>query len=349
MPALQMTIYPVILAGGKGERFWPLSTPETPKPFLRFFSEQSLLQQTYDRARKLAPADHIFVVAGDKHASLCREQLPELPVSHLLLEPCGRDTAAAIGFASLSLPEDALMLVMPADHLIPDASAFAETVQSAALFIMEHGGPGTFGIHPLRPDTNYGYIQADSTNLGRGPFGVYAVRKFTEKPSLEAASEFIRNGSYYWNSGIFLWRVSRIRQLLALHLPELWEGLQRLQNPQSREEVAKNYAQLPRISIDFGVMQKADNIVVFPSSFQWDDIGTWSSLLRILPLDADSNLVWGNHTGLDTSNCIIYGESHTIATAGIQDLVIVQRGNQTLICHISYADRLKELLAKLPS
>jgi mannose-1-phosphate guanylyltransferase len=344
-----MNVYPVILAGGKGERFWPLSTPETPKPFLRFFSEKTLLQQTYDRARKLAPADHIFVVAGEQHASLCREQLPELRDSHLLLEPCGRDTAAAIGFASLALPEDALMLVMPADHLIPDSSAFVETVQNAAGFISEHGGPGTFGIQPLRPDTNYGYIQADSENLGRGEFVVHAALKFTEKPSIDAANQFIRSGSYYWNSGIFLWRVSRIRQLLERHLPELWQGLQRLQKPQSREELAKNYALLPRISIDYGVLQKADNIIVFPSSFEWDDIGTWSSLLRILPLNADSNLVWGGHTGLDTTNCIIYAESHTIATAGIRDLVIVQRGNQTLICHKNYADRLKELLAKLPS
>ena len=160
-------LYVVIMAGGKGERFWPLSTPENPKPFLNFFSERSLLQQTYDRAKKLVPAKQIFLIVGEKHGKLSKQQLPELPASHLLLEPTGRDTSAAIGYASLHLPDDALMLVMPADHLIPEPADFVNTVNSAAEMIADHGGPATFGIHPTRPESNYGYIKATDINLGR--------------------------------------------------------------------------------------------------------------------------------------------------------------------------------------
>jgi mannose-1-phosphate guanylyltransferase len=341
-------VYAVILAGGRGERFWPLSTPELPKPFLQFFSDRSLIQQTYDRACKLTTIDRIYVVAGAQHQSLCREQLPTLPEKQMLFEPSGRDTAAAIAYASLALPENSLMLVLPADHLIPDSDWFAQTAQHAAEFVADHGGPATFGIRPTRPDPNYGYIEAAAENIGSGDFPVFAAVRFVEKPDSRTANEFILSHKYYWNSGMFLWKVSRIRELMARHLPELWH---RLQNLPDREhpKFGESYEQLPRISVDYGVMQKSDRIVVIPAHFEWDDIGTWNSLLRILPVDENGSLVRGKHVGVDTGNCIIYAENHTIATAGIQDLVIVQRGEQVLICKREYADRLKELLAKLSS
>ncbi len=341
-------LYPVILAGGKGERFWPLSTPETPKPFLRFFSERSLLQQTFDRARLLAADDNILLVVGEQHEELTRKQLPELKRSRILLEPVGRDTAAAIGYASLQLPPHGLMLVMPADHLIPDAPQFAALMAGAAAFIEKQIGLAMFGIAPARPETNYGYIQASSLNLGTAEMPVYAVKRFVEKPDRVLAQEYVRQGSYYWNSGIFLWRVSRIQELIARHLPGLWSGLQQLNRLKGTDEFAKSYAALRRISIDFGVMEKADNVVAIPASFVWDDIGTWNSLLRILPADKEGNLVQGPRVSLDTRNSIIYSEDHLIATAGIDNLVIVQHGNRILICSREYADRLKELLARVP-
>jgi mannose-1-phosphate guanylyltransferase len=343
------SLHAVILAGGKGERFWPLSKPETPKPFLQFFSDRSLLQQTFDRAQEFVPAERIYVIVGEQHEALSRNQLPQLDQSRLLLEPAGRDTAAAIGYASLHLPENALMLVLPADHLIPDTASFVRTMSSAATFVQEHGGPCTFGIKPDRPDSNYGYIEATGQNLGSTELPVYPVRIFIEKPELQRAEEFIRMPYYYWNSGMFLWKVSRIRELIAKHLPELWSGLQQVFSAKGKSSFRQLYQSLPRISIDYGVMQKADRVVVVPAPFAWDDIGTWNSLLRILPADRWGNLVRGASAGIDTSDCVIYAESHTIATAGVHDLVIVQSGDQILVCSREYASRLKELLGKLPS
>ena len=329
------SLFIVILAGGKGERFWPLSTPEFPKPFLKFFSERSLLQQTYDRAIQLVPRDRILLVVGQQHSSVSREQLPDLGVNQILLEPVGRDTAAAIGLAATQLQPDDLMLVLPADHLIPDTEQFAEDVHRAAVYAEQHGGPCIFGIKPDRPETGYGYVQAGDSHAAPG---IFPVKKFVEKPNKKLAESYLRDASYFWNSGIFLWKVSRIRELLEQHLPELWHGLLR----------KKPYEELLKISIDFGVMQKADRVVMLPASFRWDDLGAWNALPRILPTDSDGNLVWGAHTGMESANCILYAESHTMVTAGVRDLVIVQRGNHILVCHKSYSDRLKELLAKLP-
>src|SRR3990172_1533031 len=264
------SLYAVILAGGKGERFWPLSTPEHPKPFLRFFSERSLLQQTFERACRLVPKERIFLVVGRQHQALSQQQLPELSESQLLLEPCGRDTAAAIGYASLHLPYDVLMLVLPADHLIPDEKLFAETIESAVRFVHQHGGPMTFDIAPDRAETNYGYICAGKENLAAQGLPVYRVEQFIEKPDHERAEEFIRQSSYYWNSGIFLWRVSRIQELIGRFLPELWQGLQEVRSAKHQPGFRQSYEHLPPISIDFGVMQKAEDVLVVPVSFRWD-------------------------------------------------------------------------------
>jgi mannose-1-phosphate guanylyltransferase len=328
-------LYIVILAGGKGERFWPLSTPEYPKPFLKFFSEHSLLQQTFDRAATLVPKERIYVVVGKQHEKITKEQLSGISDAQVLLEPVGRDTAAAIGYASTQLPANALMLILPADHIIPDIEQFADDVRKACAFLEAQDGLCTFGIKPDRPETGYGYLKLHATPLAPG---VYKVERFVEKPDQETAKAYLLHESYYWNSGIFLWRVRRIHELLERHLPDLWTGLQTNQP----------YATLPKTSIDFGVMQKAEGVVMVPASFRWDDVGSWSSLPRILQTDSEGNLVRGEHTGIETSDCILYAESHTMVTAGIRDLILVQRGNYILICHKAYSDRLKELLAKLP-
>lgn len=345
---MNKAVYAVILAGGKGERFWPLSTPEYPKPFLRFFSVQSLLQQTFDRARRLVPDENIFLVVGEQHEQLSREQLPALQQSNVLLEPEGRDTSAAIGFASLNLPPDALMLVLPADHLIPDTDAFVNTMRNGVEFVLRNNALATFGIKPTRPETNYGYVKAAPENLGTHEAPVFAVESFVEKPDRQRAEHFFRDPFYYWNSGMFLWKVSAIQELMAKYLSDLWTALNQIHLETDREVIKKEYSQLQRISIDFGVMEKADNVVVVPASFAWDDVGTWNSLTRILPLDEERNLVSGQHVGLDTSDSVIYSENGIIATAGLKDLIIVQKNGKTLVCTLEYADRLKELLEKLP-
>lgn len=340
------SLYVVILAGGKGERFWPLSTPSNPKPFLRFFSAQSLIQQTFERARALVPMDRIFLVVGTQHSKLAAEQLSGLPPSQVLLEPTGRDTSAAIGYASRSLPADATMLLMPADHLIPNQQSFTSTMEQATGFVDAHPQALiTFGIRPDRPETNYGYIQAQQKNVGSSKLPVYSIERFVEKPDRERAEAFLKGGSYYWNSGIFLWKNSRITECLQKYLPDLWNKIQKLDGG----AIEKIYPELPRISIDYGVMEKADQVYVVPAPFEWDDVGTWNSLLRILPVNSSGNLIFGNHVSIDSNDCLIYAETQTIATAGIENLIIVQHGNQTLICTREYADRLKELLSKLSS
>lgn len=344
------SLYVVILAGGKGERFWPLSTPSNPKPFLRFFSAHSLIQQTFERARALVPVDRILLVVGVQHSKLSLEQLPELPISQVLLEPAGRDTSAAIAYASRSLPPDATMLIMPADHLIPDQQSFALTMEQAARFVDSNPQAlVTFGVKPDRPETHYGYIQAQEKNVGSANLPVYSIERFVEKPDRVRAEAFLREGSYYWNSGIFLWKNSRIRECLQKHLPDLWSKLQEVSSSNLGTTLEKIYPELPRISIDYGVMEKAEHVFVVPAPFEWDDVGTWNSLLRILPVNSSGNLIFGNHVSIDSNHCLIYAETQTIATAGVENLIIVQHGNQTLICTREYADRLKELLSKLSS
>jgi mannose-1-phosphate guanylyltransferase len=305
------------------------------------------LQQTFDRARELVPEENIFLVVGQQHQHLSSEQLPALKQENLLLEPTGRDTSAAIGYASLHLPSDALMLVLPADHLIPDSDAFVNTMRIGVEFVLQHEMLATFGIKPIRPETNYGYVYAAPENLGTHGAPVFAVEKFIEKPDQERAEHFFRDPFYYWNSGMFLWKVSAIQDLLQKHLPELWQTLVRLKDEKDLETFSKEYSQLQRISIDFGVMEKADNVVVVPATFPWDDVGTWNSLSRILPVDEERNLIWGEHISLDTTDSIIYTETQ-ILTAGLHNIIIIQKDGKTLVCTREYADRLKELLAKLP-
>lgn len=346
---MNKSAYAVILAGGKGERFWPLSTPAYPKPFLKFFSVQSLLQQTFDRARRLVPDENIFLVVGEQHEQLSREQLPALQENNLLLEPEGRDTSAAIGYASLHLPSDALMLILPADHLIPDTDAFVNTMRVGVEFVLANNAVATFGIKTIRPETNYGYVKASPENLGTHDAPVYKAERFIEKPDRERAEHFFYDPLYYWNSGMFLWQVSTIQELIAKHLPDLWKALNEIKEETDREVIRKKYSELQRISIDFGVMEKADNVVVVPASFAWDDVGTWNSLFRILSPNEEGNLVQGEHINLDTSGSIIYSDNNAlIATAGLKDVIIVQKNGKTLVCTREYADRLKELLAKLP-
>jgi mannose-1-phosphate guanylyltransferase len=345
---MNKSAYAVILAGGKGERFWPLSTAEYPKPFLKFFSVQSLLQQTFDRARRLVPDENIFLVVGEQHEQWSRDQLPALQENNLLLEPEGRDTSAAIGFASLHLPSDALMLILPADHLIPDTDAFVNTMRVGVEFVLSNNAVATFGIRTIRPETNYGYVKASPENLGTHDAQVFRAEKFIEKPDHERAEKFFHDPLYYWNSGMFLWQVSTIQELIAKHLPDLWDALNQIIQEVDREVARRKYSELQRISIDFGVMEKADNVVVIPASFAWDDVGTWNSLFRILPPNEEGNLVQGESVSLDTTNSIVYSENGLIATAGLKDVIIVQKNGKTLVCTRQYADRLKELLAKLP-
>ncbi len=327
-------VYAVILAGGLSERFWPLSTPERPKPFLRLLGGKSFLRATVERIRPLIPFSCQLVVAGTGHAGLVREEVPELEEENLLLEPEGRNTAVALGLASLHVERkdpEAVVVALPADHAIPDEAPFLKALQRGIAAARAREGTVVFGIPPDRPETGYGYIQ-------RGPAleeELYRVVRFWEKPDRPTAERFLRSGDYFWNSGIFVWQNRVLQWLLKRHLPAHWEALSRLREvlgtaayPAVLQAV---YAGLEGISIDAGVLEQAEGTVMITGGFHWDDVGTWAALARVLPPDASGNIVLGPHLGLETRDCVIYSTGRTIGTIGLEGLVIVETEQGILV------------------
>lgn len=336
----------VIMAGGQGQRFWPLSTAEKPKQFLDLEQcGRTLLQSTFDRLLPLTNSpERILVATGERYAGLVQEQLPELPLGNLLIEPVGRDSAPAIALASLTVQErfgDTVTGFFPSDHRIGDSSAFITTIQQTIDLAQSGNGLVTIGISPTRPATGYGYIEQGVT-AGNGGF---KVARFVEKPTLVKAEEYLASGRYLWNAGIFVWRSSVIAEELARHVPQLFNPL--------REAVASNrvaevFPTLPKISIDYALMEKTERALVVPGSFDWDDIGDWVALERHLKAsDGETNTVVGRHVGMEASGNIIYTENpdDIIITLGVENLVVVKRGNTILLVRKDRVQDIKSLLA----
>lgn len=328
--------FAVVLAGGKGERFWPLSTETHPKAFLRLVGRQSLLQATVERVRVLLPWTQILVVAGRTHADLVRQHLPELPDANLLLEPIGRDTAAAIGLASLYLERldpEAVMVVVPADHYVPDGKAFVEGLRQAlALLELRPTWVVTIGIPPTRPETGYGYLECGE-RLPDVP-GAFRVRRFLEKPDLKTAEDLLRSGCHYWNSGIFLWRSTTIQRLLARYIPEGWAGFCRIREAWGVEDVlVREFAALPKLSVDYGVLERMDGtMAMVQAGFAWDDLGSWDALARVLPAGEGGNVIIGEVRSLDTSGSVIVSTGQPVATIGLSDMIVVASRDGVLVC-----------------
>lgn len=338
--------YPVIMAGGSGERFWPLSTPERPKQFLDLErTGRSLLQTTFDRLRPLAgDGEHLFVIAAERYAELVREQLPELPAANLLLEPVPRDTAPAIALAALELEArygNAVMGLFPADHRVADEDAFRTALRRALWQVEQTGGVLTLGVKPSYPATGYGYIQ-----LGEGlKGGAYRVARFVEKPDENRAVAYLAAGNYYWNSGIFLWHTQTILEELEQFAPTILEPL-RAAYQQGR--VAEVFVQLPKISIDYAVLERTQKAYVIPSEFGWDDLGSWLALERLYR-GAAANTVFGRHEGLKSQGNVIYAadQGDLIVTLGVQDLIIVKRAGVVLVASKAHHQEIKALMPAL--
>lgn len=335
----------VIMAGGQGQRFWPLSTAEKPKQFLDLEQcGRSLLQSTFDRLLPLTNGpERILVATGERYAALVQEQLPELPLGNLLIEPIGRDSAPAIALASLTVQQrfgDVVSGFFPSDHRIGDAAAFNATIRQTIQVAKSGNGLVTIGINPTRPATGYGYIEQ-----GAAASNGFKVARFVEKPTLAKAEDYLASGRYLWNAGIFVWRSSVISEELALHVPQLFDPL--------REAVASNrvaevFPTLPKISIDYALMEKTERAFVVPGSFDWDDIGDWVALERHLKAnDEETNTVVGRHVGIETSGNIIYTENpdDIIITLGVENLVVVKRGNTILLVRKDRVQDIKSLLA----
>lgn len=327
----------IILAGGKGERFWPLSRENRPKQFLDLTGEGTLLQDTFRRIAVEVPPERILVVTGEAYGDEVRAELPVLPAENIILEPVGRNTAASVGLATVALrdldPETPL-LVLPSDHSIRPTDAFLAAVETARQAALE-GWAVTMGITPDRPETGYGYLKVGPA---AGP-GYYRVERFIEKPDRERARSFLEAGGYLWNAGVFAFKLGVVRRLIAAHLPELAGALERIAAG-GREVLRREFEALPAISIDYGIMEKAERVAVVPAAFSWDDVGSWAALARIRETDAFGNVVEGPFVGLDNHGVIVRGGRRLIAAVGLRELVVVDTDDAILICP---KDRVQEV------
>lgn len=344
----------VIMAGGKGERFWPKSRTKIPKQFLSLTGEDTMIQATVKRVNRLIPYENIYIITGEDYAGLAAEQIPQVPPGNIIVEPEGRNTAPCIGLAAIHIEEadpEAVMIVLPADHLIGDEEKFVKLLESAAELAADGENLVTLGIKPDRPETGYGYIRlADKKGDYKGN-AAYAVKAFREKPNCETAQYYLESGEYLWNSGMFIWKVSTIRKRIRELLPDLSLGLDVIKNAigsdNYQQVLRQEYAAFEKTSIDYGIMEKATSIYVLPGDFGWDDVGSWTSLERYLPADVDGNVVRGQAVGAGTKNCIIEGSGKLIATVGLEDIIVIDTPDVIMICPKDKAQQVKELLQKI--
>jgi mannose-1-phosphate guanylyltransferase len=342
------SLHVVVLAGGKGTRFWPLSTPQRPKQFLRLFDDRSLLLSAVERVLPLVGLDRIWISTDEELVDLSRTELAELALDHFVVEPIARNTLPSIALACARVrahAPDAVVAVVCADHLIRLEDSFRRLLTSAAELARKHDNLITFGIQPTRPETGYGYIQYGTANVGGDGFHAYKVLRFTEKPDLPLAEAFLRDGRYLWNSGMFVWRLSTFFNALEQHQPTLNRQIAVIDADPSR--LAEVYPQMTAISVDYGLMEKAENILVIPAEIGWDDVGSWESVWSVWQRDANDNAVMANHIGLDTQGCVIFGGTKTIATVGLDNLIIVETDNALLICPRERAQEVRALATRV--
>jgi mannose-1-phosphate guanylyltransferase len=351
----QAAFIPVVLAGGSGERFWPLSRRAKPKQFLALDNTgRSLIQATADRLEDLAGGlDNLLIVGGHAHRGLILEHLPDLPIENLVVEPVGRNTAPAVLLAALRVEKrygaEAIMGVFPSDHHISESDAFKELVKAGLEAVERFGGIVTLGITPSFPSTGYGYIECAEV---AGRFGGHDVRKvsrFVEKPDEQRAKLFVESGQYLWNAGMFLFTCGTILEEFRQHAPELYEGLVPYAQA-SRKDLAEAFEKLEKVSIDYAILERSENVFVIPADFGWDDLGDWNALERLLKTH-NPNVSVGQHLGLDTTGAILYTTTgqDLIVTIGLDDVVIVRDGDVTLVARKDRTQDIKKIVERLKS
>ena len=342
----------VIMAGGIGSRFWPMSTEDCPKQFIDVLGcGKTLLQLAVERFAGICPPERIWVVTSERYAALVHEQLPDVPENHILREPVRRNTAPCIAYVSWRIKAEnpqANIVVSPSDHIVMDVREFQRVIKSALSFTAESDSIVTLGMKPTRPETGYGYIQADLSMGCPRNREIYRVDTFHEKPDLETARKYISRNNYFWNSGLFLFRVTTIVNALRIYQPELsriFEDLLPIYGtPQEQEAINEHFPECPSISIDYAVMEKADEIFVFPASFGWSDLGTWGSLRDQSVADANNNVCIGQNIQLyETSNCIVHtmGE-RKVVVQGLDGYIVAEQDGQLLICRLSEEQRISK-------
>jgi mannose-1-phosphate guanylyltransferase len=342
----------VIMGGGIGSRFWPFSRESFPKQFLDFFGVgKSLLQMTVDRFSQIIPIENIYIVSNEIYASLIQDQLPQLKESQILLEPTRRNTAPCIAYSAYHIQKrnpNANIVVAPSDHLILKENEFLEAIKKGLQFVKENDALTTLGIKPSRPETGYGYIQSSDTMIGE----FSKVKTFTEKPNQELARIFMESGEFFWNSGIFLWNVNTILKAFNEFLPEISSrfdlGNDKFNTPGEQEFINLHYPYCPNISIDYGIMEKANNVYMLCVDFGWADLGTWGSLFDIAQKEEENNAVLKTRVLLYESenNIVALGDRTRLAVIqGLKDYIVAENGNVLLICKKEDEQRIKEFMA----
>ncbi len=342
----------VIMAGGVGSRFWPMSTTEKPKQFIDVLGVgRSLLQLTFDRFKGICSPENVWVVTNRSYKDLVLEQLPEIPVTNILCEPCRRNTAPCIAYVSWrikSKDRNANIVVTPSDHIVTNCEEFKRVISQCLKFTSETDAIITLGMKPTRPETGYGYIQADLSSCSPRNKEIFRVDSFREKPDLETAKKYIQNKSYFWNAGIFIWSVNTIVNAFRIYQPaisKIFESLQHVYGtPKEQEEIDLRFPECENISVDYAIMEKAEEIFVCPADFGWSDLGTWGSLLVQTKKDLYGNGVIGENVSLfDTHNCIVHTlDKKKVVIQGLDGYIVADDGNKLLICKLSEEQRIKQ-------
>lgn len=348
-------LHAVIMAGGSGTRFWPASRKLVPKQLLALSGQRTMIQSTVDRLGDLIPPSRQMVITNKILADAVREQLPELPIANVVGEPCKRDTAPCVGLAAAMIQRidpDGTMAVMPSDHVIASPEKFQAALAAAEKLIDEDPTRiVTFGIRPTYPAESFGYIQRGTAMKADG-VSAFKVEKFREKPDAKTAEEYVAAGTFYWNSGIFLWRASTILDAMKSNVPEISRHIEAIAasmgKPTFDETLEREFTAIKGMSIDYAVMESYPNVVTIEATFPWDDVGSWQALSRLNDPDADGNTVVGSHVGIDTKGCIVMTQGdHTVVTIDVEDLIVVQTADATLVAPKHAEERVREAVAAL--
>ncbi|MEI8343308.1 MAG: mannose-1-phosphate guanylyltransferase [Verrucomicrobiota bacterium] len=353
---MSSSLYVLILAGGSGERFWPLSRSSRPKQLLSLFSDTTLLEQTLERLDGLVPLENILILTNRDQEKAVRELACNLPPENIVAEPAKRDTAAAIALGAgwISLRDHhATMIVLPADHLIKDRENFQKTLRVAAEAAERTGELVTIGIKPSWACPGFGYIeQGKKFHLPGLPDtpAVYEVVRFREKPAPELAESFLKQGNFRWNAGMFIWPLTSILSAFKRHTPELATFIQHIHECHDLEHLlSKHFHKLPKISIDYAVMEKADRVLMVEAAFDWDDVGSWTAVAKYFPKDEGNNLSNTSLSTIDATDNLVFSKNKLhVALMGVRDLIVVQTEDAILVCHREEAEKIKNLVKKIP-
>ena len=350
----EYTMYAVIMAGGKGTRFWPLSREKRPKHLLNITGEKTIIQYTVDRVTPLVGKDNILIVTGASHSDEIREQLPQLPAENILIEPVGRNTAPCIGLAAIHIRKrnpDAVMFVLPSDHLIADTKSFLASLAIAREMAKRRACLVTIGIKPEWPETGYGYMEKGGIADTIGETGIYEVQSFREKPDPATAEAFLKDGRFFWNSGMFIWKASAILDTIKRLIPELYDGLLKIEKSigtkYEKDILSETYRDIKPVSIDYGVMEKTGDVFMIEGDFGWNDIGSWDALWDVMDKDEMGNATKGEVINFDTSNSLIYSPEKMVALIGVKDLIVVETGDSLLICKRGASQDLRKVVERL--